>query len=285
MFRKILPVLLLSAALLGLAGAQSHTLMSYNIRYDIRNPLDPDTWEKRREFLVSQLQFSEPDVLGIQEGLHHQVEYLDSLLPEYSYAGVGRDDGAGAGEYSAVFYRKDRYRLLRTSTFWLSEDPGRPSVGWDASMERICTWILLEEIRSEQSFWVFNTHFDHIGTEARKNSSRLIIAKITQLNTESYPVVLMGDLNLTPDQEPIEYISGHLADSRHTAEFMFGPEGTFNGFEHDHPAERRIDYIFTDSSRVRVRKYAVLNESRNGRYPSDHFPVLAEIEFRKKRPK
>jgi len=275
--------ILISAAVLifflPLCSSQAITLMTYNIRYD--NPKDGiNVWPARKDYLQKQLRFFEPDAFGIQEGLDHQVKYLDSCLADYSYVGVGRDDGKTKGEYCAIYYNTGKLKLLSHSTFWLSETPDKPSVGWDAALERICTWALFESIETGKKLMVFNTHFDHIGQVARKNSARLIVEKIKALNMGNYPFAFMGDLNLVPDHEAIQYLGNVFDDAMHSAkDVVFGPEGTSNGFRFDTPVTKRIDYIFTDRTQVRVNKYAILSESIECRYPSDHLPVYVEIEL------
>jgi len=251
--------------------------MTYNIRYD--NSGDGENrWPVRRDFLTSQLKFYEPDIFGIQEGLFHQLNFIDSSLTEYDYVGVGRKDGKTLGEYSAIFYNTTKLKIIESSTFWLSETPEKTSVGWDAALERICTYALFENLKNNQRFWIFNTHFDHRGKLARDNSARLIINKINSINKNNQAFIFMGDLNLEPDSEAIRYISGILNDSKVSAtEVIFGPDGTFNGFDFESPVTKRIDYIFTGKNSVEVKKYAVLSDSKNCRYPSDHLPVYVEI--------
>jgi endonuclease/exonuclease/phosphatase family metal-dependent hydrolase len=256
---------------------QSATFLTYNIRYD--TPSDSaDAWPERRDFLAGQLRFHKPDVFGIQEGLRRQVEYLQQELPDYKHVGVGRDDGREAGEYSALFYRADRFRALESGTFWLSETPDKVSKGWDAALPRICTWALLEDSAAGSRMWVFNTHFDHIGKAARKASAALILQKISEKNTTGDPVVLMGDFNAEPEEEPIAVLQTTLNEARDASrEPPFGPEGTFNGFKFREPVNRRIDYIFVSPGQ-HVLQYAVLSDSRNCHYPSDHLPVLVRVE-------
>ena len=257
--------------------AQNLQFMTYNLRYD--NPNDGENrWDLRKEFLRDQLKFFEPDVMGIQEGLKHQLDYLDAELSDYTYIGVGRDDGKEKGEYTAIFYKKERLKLIKESTFWLSESPDEISVGWDAALERICTYALFEEKESGQKFYVFNTHFDHRGEKARRKSAQLILKQIKALNKEGYPVILMGDLNLTPDTKAIKSISKKLEDTRFAAKVAFGPDATFTGFDFSKAPQRRIDYIFA-SDNIEVRKYAVLTDSQNQKYPSDHFPVFIEASL------
>lgn len=254
------------------------TALTYNIRYD--NPGDgEDAWPKRRDFLAGQLRFHAPDIFGIQEGLHSQVAYLSEQLPDYERVGVGRDDGKQGGEYSALFFLKKRFRLLASGTFWLSETPDTVSKGWDAALPRICTFAHLRDSFSGKNLWVFNTHFDHIGREARRRSAELILLKIKEKNTKNEPVILTGDFNAEPGKEPIGVLTRELRDTRSVSEEPpFGPEGTFNAFKFHEPVRRRIDYIFCTSD-LTVRQYAVLSDSRDCHYPSDHLPVLARFGF------
>jgi len=259
---------------------QTYKMMTYNIRYDNQNDGD-NQWSKRKEFLCDQIAFYSPDILGVQEGLHHQVEYIDSTFINYNYVGLGRDDGKKKGEYSAIFFNKNKLKIVKDSTFWLSQTPDKISIGWDASMERICTYALFQDKLSNQRFWVFNTHFDHIGVVARKESAKLISRIINQLNHDNFPVLLMGDFNLKATSEPIRFLSKEFNDSKTSClSKPFGPIGTFNGFKFDQPVVDRIDYIFTTKSNIKVNKYAVLSDSIELKYPSDHLPVYVQIEFK-----
>lgn len=260
-----------------LTYGQDMNVMTYNIRFD--NPGDQnDLWNRRKSLILEQLFFYEPAVFGIQEGMYHQVQYLDDSLPGYEYAGVGREDGRTAGEYSAIYYDRGLFTLIKDRTFWLSETPDEPSVGWDAAMERICTCVLLRHKESGRHVWVFNTHFDHVGEQARQNSARLVLDKIEELNKDGYPVVLMGDLNAEPGDKPVQLITTRLKDARKVTKIRpFGPEGTYNGFHFNEPVKRRIDYVFAGD--LEVLKYGVLSDPENLQYPSDHFPVLAKVKF------
>ena len=258
---------------------QSQTFMTYNLRYN--NPNDGvNRWDARKENVADLLQNYQPDVFGTQEGLSDQITWLDRTLADYSYVGVGRDDGKQKGEYCAVFYKTAKYNLIKQATFWLSETPEEISVGWDAVLERICTYLLLENKETKQRFYVFNAHFDHIGNMARINSSKLISSKISKYNLDNYPCVLMGDLNLLPETDPIQYLSKQLDDSKTLAgEKVSGPKGTFNAFKHKEAVTDRIDYIFISKGDARVNQYKVIDDQVEGRYPSDHLPVLVEVEL------
>lgn len=258
--------------------AQDLEVMSYNIRFQTENDGE-NSWSKRKDHLTNQIKFYEPDILGVQEAVISQLMHFENEMDNYKYIGVGRDDGKEAGEFSAIFYDLRKVDILDEGTFWLSETPGEVSVGWDAAMERVCTYGKFKEKDSDKKFWVFNTHFDHIGKEARENSARLINEKISELNTEGLPVILMGDLNLEPDAPGIKFLSEKMNDTKKVADLDFGPEGTFNAYDFSKPVKRRIDYIFA-SEDIKVLKYAVLSDSWELKYPSDHLPVFVKLEWK-----
>ncbi len=260
-------------------SAQCVDLISYNIRLDIESDKE-NKWDNRKHFLAKQLKYHEPDIFGIQEGLHHQVEFIDSFLSEYSYTGVGRKNGKEEGEYCAIFYNNNRVKMISGSTFWLSETPGEPSMGWDAAYMRICTYAVFEILESGKKVLVFNGHLDNSGEKSRKESAKLIIDKSAEINKESYPVILLGDMNFEPETKVYNYLHKYLSDTKKVSDFVFGPQGTFNAFDFCEPVKRRIDYIFTDKEAISVLKYAVLSDSRNKRYPSDHLPVYVRVRVR-----
>ncbi|WP_246296555.1 endonuclease/exonuclease/phosphatase family protein [Winogradskyella vidalii] len=259
------------------AQGQELKIMSYNIKLDYPKEGE-NSWTNRKPFLVNQLKYNEPDVIGVQEAMPNQMKDMDSLLVDYSYLGVGRDDGKNQGEYSALFYKTDKFKVIKSGTFWLSETPEKVSMGWDAVCNRICTYALFKDKVSGNLFWTFNTHFDHVGKVARKNSATLIIEKIQALNTENYPVVLTGDFNMEPTHDSIKHIKSALKDSKEIAKLTFGPHGTFNGFYFNEPVIRRIDFVFV-SAEVMVSKYAVLSDNWDLHYPSDHLPILILLEL------
>jgi len=258
-------------------NSQSHSFISYNIRYD--NTLDiENSWQMRKNKLNEILIQYSPSVIGIQEGLLHQVEYIDSSLSNYDYVGVGRDDGKMKGEFCAIYFDTTRYNIREHSTFWLSETPDSISVGWDAALERICTYGLFEDINTSEEFWVFNTHYDHLGNRAREESSKLILKRIYELNHRSLPLILMGDFNSIPGSSPINILKLKLSDALQISlEKLQGPLGTYNGFNLNLPIEKRIDYIFT--SKVKILSYRHLNHRLNNkRHISDHLPVMIETQ-------
>lgn len=260
--------------------AQTLKVMTYNIR--LNTELDGENaWPKRKDFVVDLIKFYEPDIFGIQEGKPEQVEYLAGALTEYAYFGIGRDEGKD--EHSAVFYKKERFKVTGGHTFWLSETPEKTSKGWDAAFPRICSYGLFFDRATKNHFWVFNTHLDHRGETARREGAKLILSRVKALNQKNYPVILTGDFNATSDSEVIRTIETEFEDAKSlSVNRPYGPEGTFNAFNFDKPAGSRIDYIFIKKPvKWTVKKYAVLSDSRDRRFPSDHFPVLAEIDLKR----
>jgi len=257
---------------------QSHFLISYNIRYDNNWDVE-NSWSLRKNRICQLLNDYNPSIFGIQEGLLNQVSFIDSALIKYDYVGVGRNDGKMKGEFCAIYFDTTRYKIRNNSTFWLSETPDVVSVGWDAALERICTYGLFEDTTSGEEFLVFNTHFDHLGVIARKKSSALILKKIKEINTQSLPVILMGDFNSIPDSDPIKILKNDLIDALQISlENLEGSQGTFNGFDMMLPIDKRIDYIFTKN--LQVLSYRHIDDRlNNNRHISDHLPVMIEILY------
>ena len=256
---------------------QSYSFMCYNIRYDNTWDLN-NSWSIRKNKLSEILIQFAPSIIGIQEGLLNQVQYLDSCLIDYDYVGVGRDDGKEQGEFCVIFFDTTRFTVLNHSTFWLSETPDTISVGWDAALERICTYAQFQDKYTAEKFWVFNTHFDHMGVIARERSSELILDRINMVNSQSLPVIVMGDFNSLPNSTPINKIKTEMSDALQISlEKLQGPMGTFNGFNLDQPIEKRIDYIFTKN--IKVLSYMHINDRlNNNRHISDHLPVMIETQ-------
>jgi endonuclease/exonuclease/phosphatase family metal-dependent hydrolase len=256
-------------------------VMSYNVRYD--NPGDGDNrWSNRKERLTQLIAYHAPDVFGTQEVLYNQLQDIEKALPQYAWYGAGRDDGKQAGEYSAVFYNKDRFTLLDKGTFWLSTEPDKPSKGWDAAIVRVCSWVKLIDKSTGQDFFVYNTHFDHVGVKAREQSAALIVKKIKELSG-NLPVILTGDFNTPTSAAPYQTIinSNMLKDTKTLSKTgHYGPDGSFSTFEVANKLGERIDYIFVNDQ-YEVLRHAILTDSQNGRYPSDHLPVIAEIRVKK----
>jgi endonuclease/exonuclease/phosphatase family metal-dependent hydrolase len=260
--------------------AQTIKLMSYNIRLDVASDGEND-WTHRKDFFNAQIQFYEPDIFGIQEAKPNQVLDIATALPEYNYVGIGRD-GIGKGESSNIFYAKDKFKVIESNTFWLSATPDTVSMGWDAACNRVCTYVLLKNKQSNKLIWVFNTHLDHIGEQARTKGLELILSKIEKLNTKKYPVLLMGDFNSVPETNRIIALKNIMNDAKAISkEKPFGPNGTFNNFKYNETTTLLIDYIFlSKGNSITVQKYAVLSDAKDLKYPSDHFPVFVEINYK-----
>jgi endonuclease/exonuclease/phosphatase family metal-dependent hydrolase len=276
---KIYWLVLLFFLVTGVASGQAFSAMSYNLRYASPNDGD-DRWEFRKASVGQLIRHYQPTFLGIQEGLEHQLLDLDEQLPPYRRIGVGRSDGKTGGEFAAIYYDADRFSPERQATTWLSASRDTASVGWDAAMERIATYGVFRENSSGKRIFVLNAHYDHIGKIARENSSRLILQIIKKENPEGYPVIVMGDLNSPPQTPPISLLDQKLDDGASLApEGLYGPTGTFSGFKLDAPLDNRIDYIFTLN--LEVKQYQHIDDRRpNGRWVSDHLPVLAQLSWK-----
>ncbi len=248
---------------------------SYNIRYN--NPGDGiNAWPNRKEMVKALVRYHDFDLFGVQEALRGQLVDL-AEMNEFAFLGKGRDDGKEAGEHSAIFYKKDRFDVLKYGDFWLSATPDVPGKGWDATCcNRICSWARLKDRNTKKIFYFFSVHFDHQGVEARRESGKLMVQKIKEI-AGNEPVICVGDLNSTPDTEQVKTIQTLLNDSYAvTAMPPYGPVGTFNGFKFDALMKNRIDYVFV-SKPIKVMSYAVLTDALDQRYPSDHQPVVVKL--------
>ena len=276
--KALLVALVLSCTAVNLV-AQTMKVATYNIRYD--NAQDTaNAWKDRLPHLIGLIRFQDFDVFGTQEVLYNQLQDLAGKLPDYSHLGIGRDDGKQAGEFSAIFYKKDKYKLLQQGTFWLSPTSTVPSKGWDAALPRICSWARLQEKSTGFTFYVFNTHFDHKGVEARKESAKLILTKIKAM-AGTTPVILTGDFNIDQHDESYTILntSGSLHDAYELAKVVYAPNGTFNGFDTTRKTDARIDHIFLSSAFTATR-YGILTDTYGGgKTPSDHYPVAIEVRY------
>lgn len=276
--KRIVIILLLALVTVQL-NAQKNTalnVMTYNIRYSTEKD-GVNAWSKRKDNVKALVKFHEVDILCAQEAL---AEQYDAILEnaDFEAVGAGRDDGLRKGEFSPIFYNKNRFTKKDGGVFWLSPTPNVPSKGWDAMFNRVCTWVRLYDKLNKKEFLVFNTHYDHVGVQARIESAKLIKQKIQEI-APKLPVVYTGDLNVTPETDAIATIKSFLSDSKEVSiEPPYGPEGTFNGFKFDSPLKDRIDYVFINKG-FKVQKYGVITDSKDQRYFSDHLPVFAKLEF------
>ena len=249
-------------------------IMTYNIRVETKED-GINEWSKRKKGLVSLIKKSNPDIVGIQEGLPNQILYLSKHLDEYSMIGEGRD-GKDEGEYSAIYYKNKKLRLEKHETFWLSETPQKPTIGWDAALNRIATVGVFTTLNSNKKLVVYNSHFDHIGKIAREKSVNVIINHIEVNDYFKNAIIVMGDFNSVSSETPIKLLKENLDDSFNDIH-QKRPFGTFNGFDLKSKLTRRIDYIFTKN--IDVYKYKHISEKLpNGRWPSDHLPIFIDIK-------
>ncbi|MDD4590672.1 MAG: endonuclease/exonuclease/phosphatase family protein [Parabacteroides sp.] len=279
---SILIVVLCLFGFISLAAAKGKCDMrvaSFNLRQN--NPGDgDDAWPKRAKAVAQFVRFHDFDIFGTQEGFKSM---LDDIIEGggYAYTGKGRDDGKDGGEHSAIIYKTDRFQLLDSGDFWYAEKSDVPGKGWDAvCCNRICSWGKFKDKISGKMFYFFNSHFDHQGVVARRESSKLLLSKIKAI-AGNMPVLCTGDFNATPESEPIKIIlaDGLLKDSRAISEKTpYGPEGTFQDFQFSSPMKMRIDYIFVTKS-IRILKYGVLTDTLYGHFMSDHCPAMADVEF------
>lgn len=281
---KILFSLVIAAIIsTGVAAQTTLNVMTFNIRLDIASD-SLNSWQYRKDKAVSQVLFHDVDILGVQEALYNQMMDLQRSLKGYEYTGGGRDDGKTKGEYSAIFYNAGRLELLQSSTFWLSETPTVPgSKSWDAAITRIVTWAKFKDRQTGKIFCHFNTHFDHMGKIARRESAGMILKAVDSI-AGKLTAIITGDFNAHPSDEPVQVIVNpdnplHLTDTKERSlTGHYGPTGTFNAFGPKEVNDEPIDYIFFNHD-VKVLKHATLSQSWQGRFSSDHFPVWARLEL------
>jgi len=259
-------------------GAQTIKVMTYNIRLDTKMD-SVNQWPNRTEKVFALIRKYDPDIIGIQEAIHHQLMDLIQHLPEYNYIGVGRDDGKTKGEYSAILFKKNRFSILQQNTFWLSKTPDvASSKDWDAAITRVASWGILKDNKTKTEFLMMNTHFDHIGKEARTNSATLLKQKAIELG-KNLPVILTGDFNCLRDEPPYAAIM-NPEGIQFTDPLPGNPIGTFCGFKVNGFECKAIDYIFHTSHWI-ASDYKVIDDNDGKYYPSDHLPVMTTFVIKK----
>jgi endonuclease/exonuclease/phosphatase family metal-dependent hydrolase len=271
-------VLFIFAALF--SRGQQLVVGTYNLRYDNKGD-SANPWVNREPVVAALVQFHDFDIFGTQEGLQNQIDDLKASLAGYTYYGIGRDDGKTKGEHSAIFYKTDKFKLLQSGDFWLSATPEKPGPGWDAHLNRICSWVQLQEIKTKKKFYFFNAHYDHQGFQARRESSKLVLQKIKEIAGND-PALFTGDLNGGHESEWYKVLAnsdGLLKDTYNETEHPYATGGSFNGFGASLARNEIIDHIFI-TKHFTAKKWGILTDSYHGKYPSDHFPVLAVINFK-----
>lgn len=252
-------------------------LMSFNIRYGTAKDGD-NVWELRKELVFDVLRTHSPQVVGLQEALGFQIEEIKTALPQYAHVGIGRDPNS-TGEYSAILYRSDRFEVLESDTFWLSETPEVRSTHWGNKIVRICTWARFRDKISQRSFYVFNTHFDHRSQESRVRSAGLILHRMANRSHPEDPAILTGDFNAGEDNEAMRLLrtQSALVDTFRAAHPNTTGVGTFGAWTGKTNGEK-IDYVFVEPD-IETLTASILRDNDQGRYPSDHYPVNARIRF------
>ncbi len=263
-----------------LVRAQQLTVATYNLRYANNND-SGNLWKDRAPVVAELIRFHDFDIFGTQEALKNQLDDISNTLPYYNRYGLGRDDGGEKGEHSAIFYKASEFILLNKGDFWLSQTPEKPSLGWDATCcKRICSWVYLQHKTSGKKFYFFNAHFDHQGVVARQESSKLILKKIQEI-AGATPVIFTGDLNgsHTSDWYKTIATSGLLSDTYNHVKHPYANNSSFNAFGASVKGMEIIDHIFT-TKQFTVQKWGILTDTYHGKYPSDHFPVMADVTLK-----
>ena len=250
------------------------TVISYNVRLVTTDDGD-NQWKYRAPATPAMIKDYCPDIFGVQEAVLEQLEYMDKHLSNYSYVGVGRENGKQRGETMAIFYNIKRVKLLDWGTYWLSETPDVPSRGWDAGCRRTVTWTLMEMKDSGRKFFYVNTHLDHVGVQARQKGLDLIVSKIAAMNPDNLPMVLTGDFNVLPDNPALTELNTKMKDARRTAE-KTDCRATYNGWGRFASV---IDYIYYDGFTSCPEYETIVRQYKNIPYISDHYPIVARLVF------
>ena len=278
--RRYLHIMIVAALSLlpQFASAQSSELkvMSYNIRLGSATD-GTNSWMYRCPATLEMLEDQKPDVVGLQEALRDQVMFIEEFTKDYDYVGVGREDGKKEGEHMAIFWNKKTVKLMKWGTFWLSETPEKPSMGWDAACYRTATWALMKDKRTGEKFYFVNTHLDHVGAEARKNGLKLIVERIGQINPEGYPMVLTGDFNIKPSAPELKDLDACMKSARKVA-LTTDSHNTFNNWGKA-KSDMIIDYIYISGFSSCLEYQTVTKKYNDRKFISDHYPITARLIF------
>lgn len=265
---------------IGFSFAQQMNVATFNIRMKTDGDVG-NLWQDRYTHLTDLIKFHEFEIFGVQEAFKEQLNDMSAKLPNFKYIGVGRDDGADKGEHSSIFYDTRRFEVGESGTFWLSAtDTNTPNKGWDAALPRICTWGIFKDKKNGKKFIFMNTHFDHVGVEARKESAKLILTKAKEL-AKNLPLILTGDFNIDENNEAYFTLSksGVVEDTYDLADIVYEPNSSFNSWGKSIKEKGRIDHIFITKP-FKVHKYGILTDTYMGKFPSDHFPVYVELNWK-----
>ena len=251
-------------------------VMSYNIRYGSAED-GTNSWQYRWPATIEMLNEVQPDVFGVQEALDFQLTLVSEMARNYKNVGVGREDGKHDGEHMAIFWNKKTVKMLKWGTFWLSETPEKPSMGWDAACFRTATWALMKDKKTGKKFYFVNTHLDHVGKEARKLGLKLIVDRIDDINPEKYPMVLTGDFNVRPDNPCLVDLDKIMTSTRKIAK-KTDSKGTFNGWRKDREGGV-IDYIYVSGFGEVVEYETITKKYADRSFISDHYPIMSVLKF------
>ena len=250
--------------------------MSFNVRYGTAADGENE-WTARRELLFDTIRRQDSDLVGLQEALDFQIDEIVGAAPVYAVVGVGRDDGRKSGEYSAILFRKDRLHVAEAGTFWFSDTPAVPgSKSWGNNITRICTWARFVD-RDGRGFWLFNVHLDHESQPSRERSTQLLLERI-EARPVREPVIVTGDFNAGESNPAMLRLTGPFLDSFRVLHPDEESVGTFNAFKVGTAGRDKIDYVLVEPGTDVIRA-EIVRASRNGRYPSDHFPVVASVRL------
>jgi endonuclease/exonuclease/phosphatase family metal-dependent hydrolase len=288
--RPVLLFFLLTLAAAGLLAQASPreplAVMTFNIRYGTAKDGE-NAWQFRRAMLFDVIREQDPDLIGLQEALDGQITEIVTALPGYAVVGVGRDDGARAGEYSAILYRSERLNVAEAGTFWFSDTPAVPgSKSWGNNITRICTWARFVD-RDGRAFWHYNVHLDHQSQPSRERSTELLRLQVDARSFPAEPVIVTGDFNVGETNPALATMTGGQGAEASLAPFVdtyrvLHPDerevGTFNGFKPAATQGDKIDYVLVQPG-TQVLGADIVRTSRNNRYPSDHFPVVARVRL------
>ena len=277
MMRRFILALMAAAFLLPqLSYAQEIKVMSYNIRLGSGED-GTNSWQFRAPLTLEMLEDQTPDIFGVQEALSYQVDFIKEFTDDYECVGVGREDGKKEGEHMSIFWNKKTMKLLKWGTFWLSETPDKPSMGWDAACYRTATWALMKDKKTGKKFYFVNTHLDHVGKEAQKNGLALIVDKIAEINPEGLPMVLTGDFNVKPNDPSLKDLDARMKCTRKVAA-KTDNHHTYNGWGKA-SKDSVIDYIYFSGFSA-CSEYQTITKKYSGRtFVSDHYPITARLIF------
>jgi len=251
-------------------------VMSYNIRMGVAKD-GTNSWEYRYPATALMLKDQMPDVFGVQEAFNFQIEFIEENFTDYDSFGVGRDNGKSEGEFMSIFWNKKTVKMIKGGTFWLSETPEKPSMGWDAACKRTATWALMKDKNTGKLFYFVNTHLDHRGAEARRKGLELIVSRIDEINPKGYPMILTGDFNIKPDNEALVGLEQRMQSARKIAP-KTDNNATFNNWGKA-KSDMVIDYIYVSGFSACPEYHTITEKYGTWKYVSDHYPIYAKLIF------